>query len=182
MAAPGAYDSSPARSWIRTAANSLHHSHSNAGSKPHLWPTPQLRATPETYPTEQSWELNLHPLGHYVGFLTCWACSCSSDLTPSAQELPYALGMARKRKANKQKLQLLLQRLTAWRELLIQNWQSGVSLWCSWLRTQHCHYSGSGLCCVTGSILGREFLHAVGAGKKKKKKKTSHVVPRWPSR
>jgi len=32
---------------IRAVAASLHHSHSNAGSKPRLQPTPQLTATPD---------------------------------------------------------------------------------------------------------------------------------------
>ena len=45
----------------------------NAESKLHLWPTPQLGATPDTSPTEQGQGSNLHPHGHYVGFLTHWA-------------------------------------------------------------------------------------------------------------
>ena len=40
-AIPMAYGSSQARGWIGTAAAGLHHSHSNARSKP------QLRATPD---------------------------------------------------------------------------------------------------------------------------------------
>ena len=43
-AAPMAYGGSQARGRIGAAAISLHHSHSNAGSKPHLRPTPQLMA------------------------------------------------------------------------------------------------------------------------------------------
>ena len=43
-AAPVAYGSSQARGPIRAAVASLHHSHSNARSKPHLWPTLQLMA------------------------------------------------------------------------------------------------------------------------------------------
>ena len=39
-AAPKAYGSSQARSRIRDVAASLCHSHSNAGSEPHLQPTP----------------------------------------------------------------------------------------------------------------------------------------------
>ena len=50
MATTVAHGSSQASGWIRAAASSLHHSHSNAGSKPHLWPTPQL--------TRQRWTLN----------------------------------------------------------------------------------------------------------------------------
>ena len=45
-AAPTVYRSSQARGRIRAVAASLHHSHSNARSKPHLQPTPQLMATP----------------------------------------------------------------------------------------------------------------------------------------
>ena len=41
-AAPIACGGSQARSQIRAIAASLHHSHSNAGSEPHLRPTPQL--------------------------------------------------------------------------------------------------------------------------------------------
>ena len=43
-ATPAAYGSSQARDRIRAAAASLHHSHSNAGSKPHLRTVPQLVA------------------------------------------------------------------------------------------------------------------------------------------
>ena len=39
-----AYGGSQARSWIGAVASGLHHSHSNARSEPHLWPTPQLTA------------------------------------------------------------------------------------------------------------------------------------------
>ena len=42
-----AYGGSQARVWIGAAASSLRQSHSNMGSKPHLWPTPQLMATPD---------------------------------------------------------------------------------------------------------------------------------------
>ena len=44
-----AYGGSQARSWIGAVASGLHHSHSNARSEPHLWPTPQPR---------QCWILN----------------------------------------------------------------------------------------------------------------------------
>ena len=46
-AAPAAYRHSQARGLIRATAASLYHSHSNAGSKPCLPPTPQLMATPD---------------------------------------------------------------------------------------------------------------------------------------
>ena len=44
-AAPVAHGGSQARSLIGAVATSLRNSHSNAGSKPHLQPTPQLTAT-----------------------------------------------------------------------------------------------------------------------------------------
>ena len=46
-AASMAYGGSQARGGIGAVAASLHHSHSNAGSKPHLRPTSQLRAMPD---------------------------------------------------------------------------------------------------------------------------------------
>ena len=42
-----AHGASQARSWIGAIAAGLHHSHSNAGSKTCLWPTPQLMAMPD---------------------------------------------------------------------------------------------------------------------------------------
>ena len=50
---PVAYGGSQARGLIRVVAASLHHIHSNAGSEPHLRPTPQLMATPDPQPIEQ---------------------------------------------------------------------------------------------------------------------------------
>ena len=44
-AAPVAYGNSQARGQIGAVDAGLHHSHSNARSKPHLQPTPQLTAT-----------------------------------------------------------------------------------------------------------------------------------------
>ena len=46
-AAPTAYRGSQARDLIRAVATSLRQSHSNARSKLHLQPTPQLTATPD---------------------------------------------------------------------------------------------------------------------------------------
>ena len=46
-AAPTAYGGSQASGQIGAAAAGLRQSHSNAGSKPHLPPTPQLTATPD---------------------------------------------------------------------------------------------------------------------------------------
>ena len=43
-AAPVANGGSQARGQIGAVATGLHHSHSNAGSKSHLQPTPQLTA------------------------------------------------------------------------------------------------------------------------------------------
>ena len=49
-----AYDSSQAKGWIGAAVAGLHHSHSNTRPEPHLWPIPQLVATPYPEPTEQA--------------------------------------------------------------------------------------------------------------------------------
>ena len=46
-AAPTEYGGSQARGRIGSIATSLHQSHSNVGSKPRLWPTPQLTAMPD---------------------------------------------------------------------------------------------------------------------------------------
>ena len=46
-AAPVIYGSSWGYGWIWAAAASLHHSHSNAKSEPHLWPTLKLVVTPD---------------------------------------------------------------------------------------------------------------------------------------
>ena len=46
-ASPMAYGGPQARGQIGAVAADLHHSHSNAGSEPHLQPTPQLTATPD---------------------------------------------------------------------------------------------------------------------------------------
>ena len=46
-AAPIASRISQPRAWIGSAAVSLHHSHSHAGSQPGLGPTPQLTAMPD---------------------------------------------------------------------------------------------------------------------------------------
>ena len=46
-AAPAAYGGSQARGRIGAVATGLRQSHSNAGSEPHLQPTPQLTATPD---------------------------------------------------------------------------------------------------------------------------------------
>ena len=53
-AAPAAYESSQARGQIGAAAASLCRSHSNT-SEPHLWPTPQLMATPELKGENYDW-------------------------------------------------------------------------------------------------------------------------------
>ena len=51
-ATPMACGNFQARGQIRALAAGLHHSHSNTGPKQHLWPTPQLMATPDPRPTE----------------------------------------------------------------------------------------------------------------------------------
>ena len=61
------YGSSQARGQIWVVAASLYYSHSNAGSEPHLWPTPQLTAT---LSEARDWT---HILWILVGLLTRWA-------------------------------------------------------------------------------------------------------------
>ena len=48
--------------------------------------------------------------------------------------------------------------------------ESGVPLWCSGLRVQHCHSRGLGLgrCCGAGSILGSGTSACLGSGQKSK--------------
>ena len=48
---PMAYGGSQTRGQMGATATSLHHSHSNVGSKLHLRPTPQLKATMDPYLT-----------------------------------------------------------------------------------------------------------------------------------
>ena len=55
-ATPFAYGNSQARGWLRTTAAGLHHGYSNVGSQPCLWPTPQLRATLDSQPSEKGKE------------------------------------------------------------------------------------------------------------------------------
>ena len=53
-ATPVAYGSSHARGRMGATAAGLHHSHSNAGSEPHLRPTPELMATPDPNPLSET--------------------------------------------------------------------------------------------------------------------------------
>ena len=46
-AAPAAYGGFQDRDWIGASIAILHHSHSNAGSEPCLWPKPQLAGMPD---------------------------------------------------------------------------------------------------------------------------------------
>ena len=63
VATPAAHGVSQARGQIRAVTAGLCHSHSNAGSEPHLPPTPQLTATPDPEPPGRGQALNLHPHG-----------------------------------------------------------------------------------------------------------------------
>jgi len=62
-AAPAAYGGSQARGRIRATAAGLSQSHSNARSKLHLKPTPQLMAMLDPQPTERGQVLNPQPHG-----------------------------------------------------------------------------------------------------------------------
>ena len=61
---PMAYGRSQARGWIGAVASGLCHSHSNARSEPHPWPTPQFMAMLDPWPTERGQGSNVHPHGH----------------------------------------------------------------------------------------------------------------------
>ena len=50
--APAAYRGSQARGRIGAVSTGLRHSQSHTRSEPCLWPTPQLTATPDPWPTE----------------------------------------------------------------------------------------------------------------------------------
>ena len=62
-AALAAYGCSQARGQMVAVATGLRQSHSNARSKPHVRPTPQLTATPNPQPTEQGQASNRQPHG-----------------------------------------------------------------------------------------------------------------------
>ena len=68
-----AYGGSQASDGIRAAADSLHHSHNNAGSEPSLQSTPQLMATPDARSTERGQGSNPRPSWILVGFVDHWA-------------------------------------------------------------------------------------------------------------
>ena len=71
--APMAYGSSQARGWIGATDASLHHSHSNIGSKLHLQPTPQLMAMPWSI---MHWAMpGIKPTSSWIlfGFVDHWA-------------------------------------------------------------------------------------------------------------
>ena len=73
-AAPAAYGGSQVRDWTRAIAASLHHSYSNAGSKPRLWPTPQLTTMLEPWPTEWGQGSNLQLM------VPSWICFCCATM------------------------------------------------------------------------------------------------------
>ena len=68
-----AYGGFQVRSLIRSVVVNQHHSHSNLGSEPHLWPTSQLTATTDPQPTDGDQRSNPHPDSNNVSSLTCWA-------------------------------------------------------------------------------------------------------------
>ena len=69
-ATPMAYGDYQPGGQIRAATAGLHHSHSNVGSQLSMPPTPQLRATPDPYPTEQGQGSKLRPHGYQSDLLT----------------------------------------------------------------------------------------------------------------
>ena len=73
------YGGSRVRGWIWGVTTGLCHSHSNARSKPHLWPKPPLTAMPDPYPTEardqtcvpHGYYSDSFPLSHFGNSLIC---------------------------------------------------------------------------------------------------------------
>ena len=72
-AAPAAYGSSWARDWIRAGVASLHHSHSNAGSKLHLQPMPRLVTNTGSFTHWVRPGIKAASSGILVEILTHWA-------------------------------------------------------------------------------------------------------------
>ena len=81
---------------IGAAVASLRHSHNNTGSEPYLWPTPQLSATPDPYPTEWGQGSHLHPHGYQSGSL-CWATMGNSMCSYKKKRLGHRKQETRKR-------------------------------------------------------------------------------------
>ena len=81
MVIPVAYGDSRARSSIRTTAASLRHSHSNIRSELHLWPTPQLLATADPWPTEWGQGSKPHPHGSQLDSFHCTTTGTPSEPT-----------------------------------------------------------------------------------------------------
>ena len=66
---------------IGAAAASLHHSHSNTRSEPHLWPTLQAYGNGSAGSLTAEWgrRLNLQPYRYHAVFLTHWAMMGTSS-------------------------------------------------------------------------------------------------------
>ena len=73
-ATPSLYGSPQGRGWIRAAAASLYHRHSNTGSEPQLQPT----GIKPTF----SWML--------VGFFTCWTTAGTSEIAKFWPTYPFS--------------------------------------------------------------------------------------------
>ena len=67
-----AYGGSQARSRIRATAANLHHSYRNTRSKPRLWRTPQLMATPDPLTHWTRLGIKHMSLWILVAFVTLW--------------------------------------------------------------------------------------------------------------
>ena len=75
------YGGSQARHQNRATAASLHDSHSNIRSELHLRPTPQLMATPDHLPTEQS-QAGIKPATSW--FLVRFVSAATTTGTPTS--------------------------------------------------------------------------------------------------
>ena len=72
-AASATHGGSQARSQIGAAVAGLRHSCNTTRSELHLWPTPQLVAMQDPYPTEKDQGSNPHPHRDNIRSLTHWA-------------------------------------------------------------------------------------------------------------
>ena len=91
------YRSSQNRGRIGSMAASLQHSGSITGSEPLLWPTPQLMAMPDPWPTERGQRSNPHLHGYWSDlFLLCHnGNSCNHYSFNSNCQLPIPLQLCK---------------------------------------------------------------------------------------
>ena len=147
-----------------TVAASLHHRHSNAGSKPHLPPTPQLMAMLDPQPTEWGQGLNPNPQGYLSG-----------SYLPATTGTPWFLFFKSKTVTHGvPTVALWVKNLTTVARVTrqVQVWSLA---WCSGLRTQRCHSCSVGCRCGSDSIPGLGTSICFRYSHKIKKEKEWHT-------